>query len=95
MQLTELKEYLPVLVLVAGVLLFVWTKRSNVMNFLKKLWPQSKLPSSMSPEKRFTTFYALRQWCDCCAYEEFQEAVKALDEKVLPIIVMDAPEVEL
>ena len=88
--LEQLKEYAPFLAVAAGVLLFAWSQKDKVLPYLKKLWPsftqKPKHDCRMTPPDRFATFYALRTWCDKWAYED---AVAALDEKVLPYIVTD------
>ncbi len=91
MNFSTLTENLPFVAVVVGALLFIWSQRSKITSFVAKLWPTIKKSKSMTPTKRFETFYALRTWCDCCSYDEFQEAVKALDEKVLPTLVIDPP----
>ncbi len=91
MNISTLTENLPFVAVVVGVLLLLWSKRNKLFGFFAKFLPNFKKNKTMSPTKRFETYYALRQWCDCCDWEDFQEAVKALDEKVLPTLVIDAP----
>jgi len=92
MNLEQLKEYAPVLAVVAGLLLFVWSQKAKILPYLKKLRPsftqKPKCDCRMTPPDRFATFYALRTWC-CAA--SHHKAIEALDNEVLPVIVRSEP----
>lgn len=93
MQFEQLKEYAPFLAVIAGVLLFAWSQKTKILPYLRIVLPsftqKPKHDCRMTPPDRFATFYALRTWCFTAGY---QEAVMALDEKVLPFIVQsDTP----
>ena len=94
MQLEQLKEYAPVLAVLAGVLLFAWSQRARILSYLRMILPAKKRDCrEMCPGDRFKTFYSLRSWCNRWGCKD---AVIALDEKVLPTLVMDVdPEVLL
>lgn len=94
MNLSVLTDNLPFVAVAIGALLLAWSQRKKILGSITGILPTPKANKRMSPTKRFETFYALRQWCDCCAYDDFQEAVKALDEKVLPTLVIDVPEID-
>jgi len=90
MQIEQLKSYAPFLAVGLGLFLFAWSQKGKVLPYLKKLWPsftqKPKHDCRMTPPDRFATFYALRTWCQ---KQSFKEAVVALDEKVLPVIVVN------
>ncbi len=90
MQIEQLKEYAPFLAVIAGVLLFVWSQRTKILPYLRMVLPsftqKPKHDCRMTPPDRFATFYALRTWCQ---KQGFENAVEALDEKVLPVLVVN------
>ena len=95
MQFEQLKEYAPFLAVIAGVLLFAWSQKTKILPYLRMVTSGLISPvfpvkerdcREMCPGDRFKTFYSLRSWCARWGYTD---AVQALDEKVLPYIVMD------
>jgi len=102
MQLEQLKEYAPFLAVAAGSLLFAWSQKAKILSCLRAVLSRLGSPvfpvketdcREMCPSDRFKTFYSLRSWCNRWGCDE---AVAALDEKVLPTLVMDVdPEVSL
>ncbi len=84
MNLSELYGYIPFAAVIAGTLLLAWGQRSKITGFLSGFIPKLKPSGDMTPAKRFSTFYALRTWCEAAGYIS---AVIALDDEVLPAIV--------
>ncbi len=81
MNFSDLTDKLPFIAVAIGALLLLWVQRSKILSWIPKLNLKSK---SMSPSKRFDTFYALRSWCKEAGHIP---AVGALDKYVLPAIV--------
>ena len=89
MDLSLLTNNLPFVAVIAGVLLFAWSQKSKISGFFSglasKVKKEKKSPDfSLTPSERFEIFYALRSWCEVNAYDD---AVRALDDCVLPTIV--------
>jgi hypothetical protein len=96
MPLEQLQTYLPWVAVIAGLLVLLWGQRDRLAGWLARLWPKPKIDSAtapatnttMGPAERFITLYALRTWCQEAGH---QEAVKALDSQVLPVIIQGGP----
>jgi len=87
--LEQISSYLPTIAIVGGLLLLAWGQRDWIAEQLGKLWPKAAADPPLAPADRFTTFYALRTWCEEAGHIQ---AVKALDAQVLPAIVQRGPQ---
>jgi len=84
MSLEPFAPYLPWLAVAAGVLVLLWGQRARIGGWLAALRPG--VTERLAPSERFERFYALRSWCQESGHAE---AVRALDERVLPAIVRE------
>ena len=85
--LDQLQPYLPMAAIVGGVMIILWGERDRLTTLLGKLRPAAKAEPVLGPHELFERLYDLRTWCEAAGRTE---AVKALDESVLPAIVRGA-----
>ena len=82
--LDQLQPYLPLTAIVGGILIILWGEKDRLITLLSKLRPTAKAEPSLGPHDLFARLYDLRTWCEAAGHTD---AVKALDEGVLPAIV--------
>jgi hypothetical protein len=82
--LEQLQPYLPLAAIVGGVLVILWGEKDRLTTVLGQFRPAAKAEPVLGPHDLFERLYDLRTWCEATGRTE---AVKALDENVLPAIV--------